>query len=113
MKWKKKPVTQNVCFEGLNTFRYLHKKTMQIVPCRECYSYIIQIMNSPLDLFKKLSPSSNTTEIRANAQVKESCAERSLEGLRFVAGGGLGELQLMSNECQAAQPACLTLCHFP
>jgi len=60
-----------VCFEDLNIYRYLHKKLCKSYPA-DCYSYIIQITNSLLDLLKKLSAASKATEMTANAQVKQS-----------------------------------------
>lgn len=78
------------CFEGLNAYRYLHKKTLCKSYPAECYAYIIQITNSVLDLFKKMSASSKATEMTANAQVKQSLVERCHEGLRLVTGRSRG-----------------------
>lgn len=98
------------CFEGLNTYRYLHKNLWKSYPAK-CYSYITQITNFLLDLFKKLSASSKAIEMTANTQVKQSLIERCHEWLTLVTWVGLVELQHMSNECQALQLAWLSQYH--
>lgn len=95
------------CFEGLNTSDICIKPLCKSY-LAECYSYIIEIRHSLLDLFKKLSAPPKAAEMTANAQVKQSLVERCHEGLRLITGGGLEELQPMSNECQATQLAWLT-----